>query len=80
MNPELLKNGLTKDQSEKARALLIRAGIRRVARSIGTSDTAIQFVLNGNSKNIELLDKALREANKLIAERDKIIANLPLHG
>lgn len=78
MCDEILENGLTTEQSEKAKKILLKVSIRKIANIIGTNDTAIHNVLRGQSSNIALLDRALKEANKIIAEKQKLIENLPL--
>jgi hypothetical protein len=78
MENKVLQNGLSEQQVQKAKEVLTSVSIRKIAKKIGTSDSNIRNVLRGTSPNVELLDRAIREANKIISKREKLIQNLPV--
>jgi lambda repressor-like predicted transcriptional regulator len=78
MSDGILKNGLTMEKAEKARAILKTVGMRAVAHKIGKSETTLHNVLRGESPRIEILSEALEAAAEIQAERQRKIDALPL--
>jgi len=78
MKNQVLKNGITQEQSDKARKIIKEASFKKVAEKLDISRFKIHNLLRGVSPDVELLQKAIETANEIISEKKKIIENLPV--
>ena len=75
---QVFKNGISIEQSLKAKALIKSAGFRKVALKIGTTDMTIHNILRGESPSVEILEQAIIAAKEIISKKEEILKNLPV--
>ena len=77
MDNEIMKNGLSKAQAKKAHEILKAAGIEKSCKAAGISPMTVKNVLRGISPGIEGLYSAMKEAKKIIEQKQDLIKSLP---
>lgn len=76
--PEILKNGLTKEQVYAARATISKISLKALCEEQGIPMTTIYNVLRDNSSRVDLLKQVLDAAYIKIEERKKLLASIPV--
>lgn len=76
--PAKLNNGLTPEQVTKAREALAKVNVTKICNKAKVERSALENVLRGTSKKVEVLKKVLIVAKKEIKQQEKTLKALPL--
>lgn len=73
-----LKNGLTKEQVNKAYGLFSKVNLSECCRKAGVNLSTVYNVLRDESPKVDDLKKVIVEANRELKRKERTVNSLPL--